>query len=287
MCQRSCCIVLASAAAAFAQLGAPPATSPDDAWSAEVQLCTSDVPRCRPRVVIHGTSNHPQRGKEIPLPGLCGHSIWLKWIDNRVVAVTCQINPSVGIYQEVDVITGKIMNEALGINFTRSPDGRHVANTGWLPHFGMPYEQSYHLQIDGKDVYPKPTHPDQELNLARKVANRYIEIHDFQSGFAWSPDSRLVALVDLVFDWEPRTDRVNGDDDENRLNPRFYLVVAGVNAIPRGVRIKRSAAPPELHWIGNSAIELVDPPDQKTYRIADLLPVSQVRKPTGNHLQRR
>jgi hypothetical protein len=108
----------------------------------------------------------------------------------------------VGLYQEVDVNTGKTLLSGLGSGFQRSPDGRHLAHVGWIPHFSPPYERSAYLIIDGQNVYPRPATKTEELNFAKRIENRYVNIHDFGQSCVWSPDSRLVALVDREFDWQ-------------------------------------------------------------------------------------
>jgi hypothetical protein len=205
--------------------------------------------------------------KTIPLPPPCGEQTSLEWIHARRLVVHCRVNPSASAYTELDAITGETVYSGLGFGFTRSPDGRHIAHVGWIPHFSSPSERSHYLEIDGKPVYPKPTHRKQELNFARKVGNRYVSIHEFQQPWVWSPDSSLVALMDHEFDWEPRTEGEIG----SVTNERYYLVVAGAGLTARRVRIEESFFEGGgIRWITNTSIEITGPKRKQEYRLADL-----------------
>jgi len=244
--------------------------SPDGVRSVELQRC-GDVPRCKLQMIVRSTLGPPSSVRRIALPAACDDQISFTWLSTRIVEMECHINPSVGAYQEVDAVTGKMFNSALGSGFTRSPDGHHVANVGWLPHFSPPYQHSHYLEIDGKAVYPKPVRRDEELNFAKKAGSLYTDIHEFQYSWTWSPDSRLVALVDREFDWQENST----DDTDEEVNERYYLVIAGTGLTPRRVEIDATARKPELQWVGTDKLQIVESGKVRTYRLSDFSEMRQ------------
>jgi len=182
-------------------------------------------------------------------------------LDSHVLVIRCEVNPSVGVYQEVDVNTGNAGLSGLGFGFVRSPAGRHLAFAGWVPHFSPPYEKSNHLTIDRENVYPIPGRKDEELNLAKRVGDRYVNIHEFSQPWVWSPDSRLLAVVEREFDWQPG----GTDDVGTEVDTRYYLVVAGLRTSPRRVKI---ASDYQVRWIDRETIEI----GPSAFHLSDLKP---------------
>ena len=249
--------VLCTGVFAVSLAGQHEAVSPDKSKLASIGGLT--------RITIRNTSGHQKFARTIAVPKPC-QLPYLKWLDPRVLLIQCKINPSVGLYQEVDVITGKTLLSGLGSGFERSPNGQHLVHAGWVPHFSSPYEKSDYLTIDGEDVYPRrPAKTDEELNFARRVGDRYVNIHDFAQSWVWSPDSRLVALVDREFDWQLDTTGESGQE----VDQRYYLVVVGRQAPARRVKIDDHH---EVRWIDNQTIEIRKSGSIKVFRIADLKP---------------
>jgi len=245
-----CTVVLAVSLA-----GQEQAVSPDSSKLATIHGA---------QIMVRSTPGHQEFTRKLPVPVPCEHP-YLKWLDPRLLLIQCQINPSVGLYQEVDVATGKTLLSGLGSGFERSPDGRHLAHMGWVPHFSAPYERSEYLTVDGEDVYPKPLAKGEELNFAKRVGNRYVNIHDLGQSWVWSPDSRLVALVDREFDWQlDSTGEEGGEVDEH-----YYLVVVGRQMPARRVKLDSGD---DVRWIDSQTIETGKAGSTKMFRIADLKP---------------
>jgi hypothetical protein len=234
--------------------GQDPSTSPDNSKTVSLE---------DKQIVVRNTRGHLSFTRAIPVPAPC-ESPSLSWLDPRILLIMCHVNPSTDVYQEVDISTGKTLLSGLGFGFERSPDGRRLAFAGWVPHFSPPYQTSNYLQIDGTAVYPKPASKNEELNLARRVGDRYVGIHDFQQPWVWSPDSRFVALVDREFDWQLDT----SDQGGKEVNEHFYLVVAGRQA-PLRVEIPASDT---LHWRDNQTLEIGRAGANQTFRLTDLKP---------------
>lgn len=121
--------VLCTGVFAVSLAGQHEAVSPDKSKLASIGGLT--------RITIRDTSGHQKVARTIAVPKPC-QLPYLKWLDPRVLLIQCKINPSVGLYQEVDVITGKTLLSGLGSGFERSPNGQHLVHVGWVPHFLFP-----------------------------------------------------------------------------------------------------------------------------------------------------
>lgn len=140
----------------------------------------------------------------------CASILEISWrSSDESMAVECHVNPSVSAYMEIDLKTGRHIRDLAGFGFTPSPDGRWVAHVAPLVHFAPPYAQSYYLQLNDLTIYPLPKNMkpfrqpgfEKSIDVVKDEGDRYAGIHDFVTGFAWSPDSTRVAFVDCVFDW--------------------------------------------------------------------------------------
>lgn len=140
----------------------------------------------------------------------CASILGISWrSSDQIVAVECHVNPSVSAYMEIDLKTGKHIQDLAGLGFTPSPDGRWVAHVAPLVHFAPPYAKSYYLQLNDVTVYPLPKNMkpirqhafEQSIDIVSRQGDKYAGIHEFVPRFAWSPDSTRVAFVDCVFDW--------------------------------------------------------------------------------------
>src|SRR5207247_10956638 len=83
-----------------------------------------------------------------------------------------------------DITTGKVLRDLNGLFFTPSPDGKHVAHIGPIPHFAPPYAQSYYLQVDGVTIYPlrrgsnsSRTRDQSPPNVVEPKGDTWVEIH--------------------------------------------------------------------------------------------------------------
>ena len=75
-----------------------------------------------------------------------------------------------------------------------APDHQALATTKVSEAFATPEGGNYQLLLNGQLVYPKkPKH---------SWFHAYEDQHTFLSKLAWSPDSRRLALVEKVYDWE-------------------------------------------------------------------------------------
>jgi hypothetical protein len=136
----------------------------------------------------------------------CGFPGVLKWIDERKISVECHLNPSLGEYIELDIVTARTTRDLLGYDFVKSPDGKYVAHVGWIPHFAPPYAKSNYVQLDLTTIYPlprgaKPVKNRLGSDVVRQRGLTYLGIHEFMPGFSWSSDSRHITFVDCTYDW--------------------------------------------------------------------------------------
>jgi hypothetical protein len=104
------------------------------------------------------------------------------WIDSSRFFCEGSLNPSTGVYRWFDARTGKELGEALGTQFTWSPDYTELACFGNVPHFSDVDAKSDSLNV-GAHTWPPESPPDPEQ-------------HWFRSDLSWSPDGKSVAIVD-------------------------------------------------------------------------------------------
>jgi len=104
------------------------------------------------------------------------------WIDSTRFFCEGSFNPSQEIYRWFDVRTGKEIGETAGSEFTWSPDHTKLAQFGNVGHFWPEDVKSDWVEI-GSKTWP--------ANLAHDP-----EQHWFRSVLTWSPDSKLIAVVD-------------------------------------------------------------------------------------------
>ncbi len=170
---------------------------------------------CTPSVIIldlEGKRLQSFQPRPVALgqPEPCASILNISWIwADTVIGVECHYNPSLSDYVEVDLTTGKTIQEYLGYGFTPSPNGKQIAHVGPIIHFAPPFAQSNYLLINNTTVYPLPrgVKPMVEklfgrpLDIVQEEGLKHIGIHDFVPRFAWSPNSKRVAFIDCIFDW--------------------------------------------------------------------------------------
>jgi hypothetical protein len=197
---------------------------------------------CMPAVVILDLEGHRMlsfqpKQQAVPPPEPCASILSIVWIGNQAIGAECHINPSLNEYVETDLSTGQTTRDLLGFDFEVSPDGRHVAHVGWMPHFAPPPGKSYYLQIDHTTVYPLPrgTSPVEQENASEppRVVQQhgltYSGIHEFASRLFWSPDSQRIGLIDCTYDWTANTPAAMSAGDGSESNRHCSLAVVSRN----------------------------------------------------------
>jgi|ERR1017187_2680357 hypothetical protein len=130
----------------------------------------------RPVSVLHIWLTEPDGTDRVGIRG-CESS---GWIDSTRFFCEGSLNPSTGVYRWFDARTGKELGEALGEQFTWSPDHTELAYFGNVPHFTDVAFKSDSLNVG---THRWPEYPDPEQ-------------HWFRSDLSWSPDGKWVAIVD-------------------------------------------------------------------------------------------
>ncbi|HTP86161.1 MAG TPA: hypothetical protein VMJ34_04405 [Bryobacteraceae bacterium] len=211
--------------------------SPTGALFAQYTLCSRQNP-CTPEVVITNRSGTELRRFAIRTnQGRCGSILNVQWAGEDVIVAECHGNPSLSYYDEVDATTGEVLREYLGYGFVRSPDLTKVAHVGWIIHFAPPWVQSQYLQVGNTILYPLPPGMkpvvQKPLEMAPEIVTGkglvYAGVHEFQSGFAWSPDSRRVGFIDCLVDYRLRDDSPEAfDEGGKREKERCFVVAVGL-----------------------------------------------------------
>jgi hypothetical protein len=82
----------------------------------------------------------------------------MRWISNDRILLSGSMNPSAVENTILDADTGKEITSCFcdGSSLSLSPDGRHSACLGLIPHFTQFEGRDENLEIDGKRVFPAP-----------------------------------------------------------------------------------------------------------------------------------
>ena len=201
-------------------------------------------------------------GTSEPSQPPCDDLSILGWANDRTIASQCHINPSLEEYFESDVVSGKTIRDLLGFDFTRSPDGKQIAHTGWIIHFAPPYAQNYYLQLDHAIVYPLPpgTKPVMLKNgepppsVVRRQGSTYSGIHEFPSEFYWAPDSRHIAFIDCLYSWTANRPESQSAADGRESDRHCSVVV--VSPAGRFAELPLTVSPDRAKLSWTSAHEL-------------------------------
>ena len=222
-----------------------PVPSPSGDRFAQYTECSVQNP-CIPEVVVTGRDGAELRRFEVrDDEGPCGSILHVQWAGENVVGAECHGNPSVSYYFEVDVASARVLNEYLGYDFVRSPDGAKVAHAGWIPHFAPPWTKSAYLQVGNLILYPLPAGMKpvvrKRLEMPPEVVKErglvYSGVHDFPGKFVWSPDSRNIALIDCLLDYRLRDDSAEAFDEGKQENRRCFAVIVALDGSLRRARI--------------------------------------------------
>ena len=115
--------------------------------------------------------------------------------------------------------------------------------------FATPEGGNYQLLLNGQLVYPKkPKH---------SWFHAYEDQHTFLSKLAWSPDSRRLALVEKVYDWE-YTDPYNRYFDGTVSRMGFYLAIIDREGRVSGYKLADVPEDIRLAWPNPQTVVLND-----------------------------
>lgn len=239
-------------------IGEDRVASPTGELFAHYTLCSVQNP-CIPEVVITKADGAEVRRFQVRTDeGPCASILDIHWAGEKAIGAVCHGNPSLSYYYEVDVTSGKVLQEYRGYRFVRSPDYSKVAHVGWIIHYAPPWVKSEYLQVGNTILYPLPSGmkpvEQKPLEMAPEVVIQkglvYAGVHEFRSKFVWSPDSRKIGLVDCLVDYRLRDDSpeafAEGGEQENW---RCFAVAVGLDGSSRKASIR--LAPNEevvLRW---------------------------------------
>ena len=122
---------------------------------------------------------------------------------------------------------------------TWSPDHKVLATTKVPQAFVTPEGGNYRLLLNGSLTYPR--------KAKRAWFSAYENQHTFLSPLEWSPDSRHVAFVEKIYDWE-YTDPYNRYFDGRVSNLHFYLAVVSLDGQASGYQLDHVPLNIQLEW---------------------------------------
>jgi len=141
-----------------------------------------------------------------------------------------------------------------------SPDRKNQARIEVAHLIGTPEGANSCLYLDARAVYPT-AHPKDCNPRPRDI---YDGVHEFLTPPEWSPDSRKVAIVVRIFDWE-YSDPFGKYFDGTLTNDRYFLVIASLDQPSAGYSLKSAVSnPPSLKWVDSTRPAL----DGQTFDLA-------------------
>jgi hypothetical protein len=138
-----------------------------------------------------------------------------------------------------------------GPDFRWSPDHKTLARIDVAQLIGTPQGSNSCLYLGARAVYPV-VHPKDCQPHPKGI---YDGIHTFLSPPEWSPDSRRVAIVVRIFDWE-YTDPFGRYWEGTLSKDRYYLAIASLDQLTVGYPLKSPVTNPKLAWLTNSRLTL-------------------------------
>jgi hypothetical protein len=135
--------------------------------------------------------------------------------------------------------------------FRWSPDHGTLARVEIAQLIGTPEGSNSCLYFGPRAVYPA-IHPKDCEPHPKGI---YDGIHTFLSPPEWSPDSRKVAIVARIFDWE-YTDPFGKYFDGTVSKDRYYLAITSLDQPTVGYPLKSVVSNPKLTWLSNSQLTL-------------------------------
>ena len=187
-------------------------------------------------------------------------------LDDQHVGLSCEYEPLLSQYLVVDARTGSIEQRYTGLSFRWSPDHRTLARIDIARLIGTPAGSNSCLYLGPRAVYPA-AHPK---NCQPHPKGIYDGIHTFLSLPEWSPDSRKVAIVARIFDWEYE-DPFGRYWEGTLTNDRYNLVIVSLDRPTAGYPLKSPVSNPKIKWLGNSRLDL----DGQTFDL-DAQPPGQI-----------
>jgi hypothetical protein len=174
-----------------------------------------------------------------------------QWLDDQHVGLSCEYEPLLSQYLVVDARTGSIDQRFTGLSFRWSPDHQTLARIDVARLIGTPAGSNSCLYLGSRAVYPV-AHPKDCEPHPKDI---YDGIHTFLSAPEWSPDSRRVAVVVRIFDWE--YEDPFGKYWEGTLSrDRYYLAIASVDQPAAGYPLKTPPALGKIAWLDSSRVTL-------------------------------
>jgi hypothetical protein len=238
------------------KLKAAPITSPDGRHVAFAASCMDGgADTCPAEIVVADWSGKVLwRAVDVMQPqGLasetrCAAIDSLVWIDSRRLGSVCHTAPSASIYSVVDFAARRAGPGFPGLDFTWSPDRRHLAQTSAPVRFAPLDEQNQCVLIDHKVAsYPGCSNRNDDAPGVRRPgvaaardhmpiagARLSANVHAIAS-LVWSPDSRRLAYIDTISDIlaKPRTLDENGASGEF-VHARRFLSITGPGQYAKG-----------------------------------------------------
>ena len=126
-----------------------------------------------------------------------------------------------------------------------SPDHGYLASTKVGQRFVTPEGGNYKLLLNGKLVYP--------TKVAHGLLSAYKDQHTFLSELEWSPDSRHIAFIEKIYDWE-YYDPYNRYWDGWASKMRYYLAVVSTDGTAKGYRLPEAPQSLSLEWLAAGRI---------------------------------
>ncbi len=161
--------------------------------------------------------------------GWCGSISAIEWVGLDRLGVRCHENPTILVYGVTRLATGAVEATYYGQAFFWSPDRRHLAQIGPVPHFAPPWAQNPDVLIDAVTV-GDARHPGGD------------DVHA-PGDIMWAPDSSRIAYVDILARWKPRSVPPGQQDsgDGDWVDQREFLVISTVLGPTRAHRLNACA----------------------------------------------
>jgi hypothetical protein len=126
-----------------------------------------------------------------------------------------------------------------------SPNHEYLATTKVGQRFVTPEGGNYKLFLNGKLFYP--------TKVAHGLFSAYKDQHTFLSELEWSPDSRHVAFIEKIYDWE-YYDPYNRYWDGWASKMRYYLAIVSTDGTAKGYRLPEAPQSLSLAWLAAGRI---------------------------------
>ena len=166
-----------------------------------------------------------------------------------LLLIACFATPHMAVGARQAFYTNGADRKYMWTTSVLSPDQKTQARIEVAKLIGTPEGDNSCLYLDSRVVYP----------TNRKICNPrprdiYDGVHVFLTAPEWSPNSRKVAIVARIFDWE-YMDPYGRYFDGTLTNDRYFLVIAPLDQSAAGYPLKPSLNnPPRLEWMGDNRL---------------------------------